>query len=311
MKFLFLKLFFIPVLLWSSASVAGEGVNFSPEDSAKFGLHQDKVTVEIPGLKRTYSFVWISDLHVNSEDILEVAPGSRKRMRERRDEVFNHPVTGLKPAALWAELPEMLNRSGADAVFFGGDICDTGSAANLQLLKDGFKKIKIPFIFLREDHDFTPWRLASKDMSRQQKISREIDGHPSLPFIEYDDLLIVGLDNSVRSIKPEVFAEFEKLYAKGKPVILLMHVPVFPGRETPGMTLKHSTWLGNKKPYGKMKDFLKLITMPNGPVKVVFCGHNHEVWDGMLAPGVRQHRFGAASAGNIGVILVKPEKQEQ
>jgi hypothetical protein len=232
-------------------------------------------------------------------------------MAYRRDKRFNNPISGKNPAALWAKLPNILNTSGADAVFFGGDICDMGSVANLKVLKDGIKKITIPFIFTREDHDITPWHLASKDMTKQYQISKEIDGHKKLHVLEFEDLIVVGLDYSNRRIAPKVLKEFKAIYAKNKPMIIVMHVPIYPkGSKQPlkWITTKRSMW-GNPrlKPKEVMGEFLNLISTSKGPVKVILSGHNHNTWDGYLALGTRHHIFGPAVEGTIGVINVFSE----
>ncbi|MBR2373883.1 MAG: metallophosphoesterase, partial [Lentisphaeria bacterium] len=287
-------------------SLTGGEVRISPEAVKKYGLKLLQEKIAVKGLKRSYSFIWISDLHVIDNDVSEVAEGrSRQAMIYRRDIRFNNPVTKKNPAFLWKALPELLNNSGADMVFFGGDICDMGSKANLKLLQQGFKELKVPFIFLREDHDITPWHLASKDMKEQYAISKAIDGHPGFPEKEFDDLIIAGLDYSVRRIQKKYLEQFKKICAKGKPVILLMHVPIYPGPQGSAllwMNKKRHVWDGAMKLYKPMDEYVNIIRTPNGPVKAVFSGHCHKDWAGFLAPGVRQRVFPAAFEGFIGII---------
>ena len=280
--------------------------------AARYGLSCEHVQIEIPSLKRPYTFIWISDLHVIADDLSEVAEKSRPAMLHRRDKRFNNPRSGKNPAALWQVLPRLVNNSPADALLLGGDICDTGSVANLQLLKQGLKELKKPFIFLREDHDFTPWHLASKDMAAQKKISKEIDGHPELPFIEYEDLIVVGLDFSGRRIKPALLKQFKKLYSKKKPMIVLQHVPILPPGKTESswMNTKSHVWGGRLVPQKVMGEFISLLALPNGQVKGVFSGHTHRMWDGFLAPGVRHHVFSPAFEGVTGVITLVPPKNK-
>ena len=165
------------------AAAASGGFTFPEQEIKSLGLRFEPVQIKIPGLKKSYRFLWLSDLHVMAQDVSEIEEKWQPAMIFRRDQRFNNPVSKLPPAAIWQKLPAILNKSGADALFFGGDLCDTGSVANLTLLAEGFKKITIPFIFLRENHDFSPWHLVKKDFSEQKKISRSIDGHPDLADI--------------------------------------------------------------------------------------------------------------------------------
>ena len=280
--------------------------------AARYGVNFEHVKIEIQGLKRPYTFIWISDLHVIADDLSEVAEKSRAAMTYRRDKRFNNPRSGRNPAALWKILPRLVNNSSADALLLGGDICDTGSVANLTLLKQGIKELKKPCIFLREDHDYTPWHLASRDMTQQKKISGEIDGHPALPFIEYDDLMVVGVDFSGRRIKPAVLAQFKKLYSNKKPMIVLLHVPVLPpGKTCDGwMNKKSHVWGGRLVPQKVMGEFISMLAVPHGQVKGVFSGHTHRMWDGYLAPGVRHHVFSPAFEGSVGIITLVPQKNK-
>ena len=152
-------------------STPPEPVKFSAKDIRNYALTFEHVKVEIPGLKRNYSFLWISDLHVISEDLSEIAPEKRKMIASRRDKRFANPRSGKNPVTLWRALPDMLNKSGADMIFLGGDICDYGSVENLRILKDGIKKLTVPVIFLREDHEFTTRHMISSDTTKQKQIS--------------------------------------------------------------------------------------------------------------------------------------------
>ena len=284
------------------------GFNFPAEDIKALGLKFEPVQVKIPGLKRSYRFLWLSDLHVMAQDVSEIEEKWQPAMIFRRDKRFNNPTSKLTPAAVWKKLPAVLNKSGADAVFFGGDICDTGSAANLSLLAEGFKKVTVPFIFLREDHDFSPWHLVKQDISEQKKISQLIDGHPDIAVIEFRDLMIIGIDRSVFNITPQVLERFKVLCAKGKPVILLMHVPIHTG-DTPD-NIKRDAWGGGKKMLKTTREFINFVLSKTSPVKAVFSGHTHISWQTRPGAVPFRHIFKPAFEGYIGTISVVPEETE-
>lgn len=289
-------------------STPPEPVKLSAKAIRDYGLSFEHVKLEIPGLKRAYTFIWISDLHLISEDISEISPEKREMIARRRDKRFANPRSGKNPVTLWRALPDMLNKSGADMIFLGGDICDYGSIENIKILKDGIKKLTVPTIFLREDHESTTRHMISSDTDIQKKLNKEIDGHPAIHIKEFADLIIVGIDNSVFQLRPEVLAKFKEVYAKNKPVIVLMHVPIYPAvnQDMKWITPRHNIWGARRRPHKPMAEFIKLVKTPNGPVKAVFSGHNHKSWEGLLAPGVKMNIFNPAFEGNIGVITVTP-----
>ena len=51
---------------------APEGFCFSDNDIKTLGLRFDQANVKIPGLKKTYRFLWLSDLHVMAQDVSEI-----------------------------------------------------------------------------------------------------------------------------------------------------------------------------------------------------------------------------------------------
>ena len=297
--------------LFRAEAQAPSWLQIKPEAKQRLGLVYEVVNVEIPGLKKEYKFIWISDLHVMAQDVSEIQDEWKAAMIHRRDKRFNNPQSDLPPAAVWKQLPEILNHSNADALFFGGDMCDTGSAANLAFLKSGFKQLTKPFIYLKEDHDITPWHLISRDLSKQHAIAKEIDGFPGLHCLEFDELVVLGYSYSVGHIKKPVLEQFKKLYRKAvaekKAVILVQHVPISP--ENDPVLSKTHCWGGKMKTtFPTTAEYLKLVKAENGPVKAVFCGHNHMTWDGMVTPTLYQHVFDGAFKGHIGIITVKPAK---
>ena len=196
-------LFFFAAEVAGSENKTPAWLQIKPEDQQALGLKYENVVVKIPGLKREYKFIWISDLHVMAEDVSEIEDKWKAAMIYRRDKHFMNPQSKLNPAAVWKKLPAILNQSNADALFFGGDICDTGSIANQTLLKSGFKQLTKPFIYLKEDHDISPWHLINRDNSRQKEIARETDGYPLAQSIEYDDLSVIGISYSMVHLKAD------------------------------------------------------------------------------------------------------------
>lgn len=298
--------------LLSAEAQAPSWLQIKPEVKQQLGLVYEVVNVEIPGLKKDYKFIWISDLHVMAPDVSEIQDEWKAAMIHRRDKRFNNPQSNLPPVAIWKQLPEILNHSNADALFFGGDICDTGSAANLTLLKSGFSQLTKPFIYLKEDHDISPWHLISRDSAKQHAIAREIDGYPAVHCLEFDELVVLGISYSVRHFPQNVIKRFKELYQKAqkekKSIILVLHVPISP-KDHPRLSKGHS-WGGKMKPtQPTTAEFMKLVTAENGPVKAVFSGHVHYSAEGMITPTLYLHVFDPAFQGTLGIITIKPAEQ--
>lgn len=281
-------------------------LKISLEDIKTLGMRFEMIEVKIPGLKKDYDFIVMNDLHVMADDASELGEARKDAMIYRRDKHFNNKITNMRPLHVWQRLPELLNKSNADAVFFNGDMCDTGSIANIKVLRDGMKQLKIPFAYTREDHDASPWNLISKDKTKQNAIQLEIDGYPPFKIFEYDDLIVFIHSNSLFHIKENVLNAFKKVCAKGKAVIVIQHVPIVPPGSK-GWEKRH-VWNGYIKPtYPTTAEYMKVLLDENTPVRLVASGHSHTNADFMLTPKVRSRVVDAAFKGYYGIIKIRKQ----
>ena len=109
------------------------------------------------------------------------------------------------------------------------------------------------------------------------------------------------------------------MFAKGKPVIIVTHVPYEAKVDTPGidesleelsMRVRNKIyyWGGGKyEPNDKTKQYFSMIYSDDTPVVQVLAGHMHEKWDGMITEKVPQHIFSPAFKGVIGIVHIVPE----
>lgn len=274
----------------------------------------EQVEIKIEGLKHSYRFVWVSDLHIITEND-EIKEESLEAVRERKNGLFL-TADGKTSARLWEELPEVINRCEADAVFFGGDMVDFASASNLEKLKEGYDKIRAPILYVRADHDYGRWHtsLSKEDVLELQAKTAE---QKNINYLEYEDLCILGINKSTSNISDQMLKKIKKIFALGKPIILVMHVPVDSltdsslaeasraARENRELIwgLKGTSYY---EPDENTKEFLSMAYDENGPVREILCGHLHLTWDGKITDTVGGHVFSPAFSNSIGIINVHP-----
>ncbi|MBP5638172.1 MAG: metallophosphoesterase [Victivallales bacterium] len=300
-----------PIPLAKTALKIDEGT------ATKLGLTFETVEIEVEGLKKNYAFLWIADYHIIAEDLSEVEEKSVNVVKNRIGHFLN-PNNGKTSLENWLPLIDCLNKSGADAVLFGGDICDFGSLACIRVLKDGMQKLTIPYMYARADHDVRPWWLASQNTEASNELEKSIDGYEPVQVMEFDDLMIVSFNTSTSNVSEEGLNRFKEAYAKRKPIIFVTHVPINSlvdqslanicmGRDTKRRNL---TWGTDTyyKPNAQTKELLDMVCAEASPVKAVLAGHLHFSWHGMLTKSISQHLFHPSFKGNIGVIIVKNKK---
>ena len=294
---------------------------FDETDAQRLGLTFENVTIEVVGLKRDYVFLWFADLHVIADDLTEVAPADLDTVLARREKAFRNPQSKMTSLQIWQELVPCLNRSRADAILFGGDICDFGSLANIQAIKDGLAQLQKPYLYARADHDVAPWWLAARKPEEVNALENSIDGNEPIQVLEAEDLVVASFNLSTSNLPEAGLKCFKQLYAKGKPILLITHVP-FHSLEDSSMEEKciakdgknrNLTW-GKEcyySPNATTQEFLEMVCAEDSPVFAVLAGHLHFSWHGLLTKRASQHLFEPTYRGNIGVVTLKPKPAQE
>ena len=293
-------------------------LNIDEATATKLGLTFETIEIPIVGLKKDYAFLWIADLHVIANDLSEVEEKSMNIVKSRIDKTFRNPNNGLTALENWQMMPEVFNKSGADAVLFGGDICDFSTLASIRVLKEGMHKFTIPYMYARADHDISSWWLATRYTKEINELEKSIDGYEPLQVLEFDDLIVVGFNNATSNLSEAGLKRFKEVYAKRKPIIINTHVPFnsLVDKDYAEMCMSKDSQRRNLswgkdcfyKPNAYTQEFLDLVCADDSPVVTVLAGHLHFPYHGMLTNKISQHLFVPAFKGNIGVILVKAKK---
>ncbi|MCR4574378.1 MAG: metallophosphoesterase [Lentisphaeria bacterium] len=290
-------------------------LNIDEETAKRLGMTFETVEIKVKGLKKDYAFLWVADLHVIADDLSEVEEKSMNVVKSRIDKTFRNPYNGKTSLENWQMMPEVFNKSGADAVLFGGDICDFSTLASIQVLKEGMHKLTIPYMYARADHDISPWWLATRKFQEINELEKSIDGNEPVQVLEFDDLMVVSFNNATSNMSEAGLKRFKEAYAKGKPIIINTHVPINSlidtslGDRCMRDDVKHRNLTWGKgcfyAPNVYTQEFLDLVCAENSPVVTVLAGHLHFPWHSMLTKTISQHLFVPAFKGNIGVVLVK------
>ena len=278
----------------------------------------EEVTVEIEGLQREYTLAWVSDLHmITDKEAGDVDVASLYDVKKRYEEL---PVTqdGIHAEDLWPEIVKFLNYQEFDGIIFGGDMLDYCSTSNVEALKAGYDQLKAPVMYIRADHDYGSWYGSYLlDDVKAHSLQASIDGDElENKYLEFDDFMIVGVDNSNKNMLSGQMWALEELYNKRKPVIAVTHVPyestVDASLEELSFKVRNKIYYwggGEYIPNEYMEEYLHMIYREDTIVKQVLAGHLHASWDGMITEQVPEHIFGPAFDGHLGVIHVVPEKE--
>ena len=276
---------------------------------AELGMNAERVTIDIDEVTEEYTFLFFSDLHVvnQSEEVVE------KETVDGRISMYTG-WNGLTSTENWKLITEALGECDADGVLLGGDMVDFASAKNLTQLNEGLQKLKTPFMYVRADHDTEAFYCDEKTKWQTEELHSDIDGNEEIFLWEYDEFCVVGVNFSTSQLSESAVDSFEQIYELGKPIILMIHVPVNSLVDDSLAMESKKVWTDRNLTWGvdchyypdnNTSRFLELIYEEDSLVKEILGGHLHFEWDGKVTDTVYQHVFKPACEGYYGIVTVK------
>jgi len=238
-------------------------------------------TITIPGISREYNLLFLTDTHIVLPD--ESTGEIRDYSAERLSHFTND--SGYISSELFSSWMEYANRTKPDALLLGGDIIDSPSPANLEFLDASLSKLNIPYLYTVGNHDWTyPWEYMTETGTAQYLplLAPYMENNTAIHTLETEDFVLVAVDNSSNQIHPDSLEEYRQILSKGKPVIVLLHVPLYTGdlfAKTSGVWTNGAV-LGGGVPGGIYPndisaEFISLTTAADSPVAAIIAGHVH------------------------------------
>lgn len=284
----------------------------------EYDFKTDEITVEIAGLEEEYVIAFVNDLHLitdhKSGDVIE----DNMAVVKDRYETLSVTEEGIHAEELWPQVIDYLNYNEFDAVIFGGDILDYCSNSNILALKSGLSELKYPadkIMYIRSDHDYGGWYGGSgfTDTDGFMLQSFVLDADATEKVIEFDDFMIVGINQSYRAISEEDYEIIAENLDRGKPVLIASHVPFYSevdnSLEELSMEVRNKIYYWSKDghnyvPDGGTQALIDRMYAEDSNVVQIVAAHMHSSWDGYVTDRLKEHIFAPVFQGNIGIIHV-------
>ena len=251
-----------------------------------------EITVRV-GVDRPVSILHISDSHItriDSRSEVGVWAFAAQRSRNGR-ELGEHYLN----AAF-----EYAHRAGIKVVHTG-DVMEFASAANLEYTERRFKSEDV--IASVGNHEYWTTKATKDDAVRESMLPQLRPAFPhGLPasVIEIGGISFFIFDNAFERVCPDAIKGFKETVAKGRPIVLVCHVPFY-GKELGGGFFETLPGGPEWKPDAATADFLK-IARAEPLVKAVLCGHLHKTWEGAFSQTARIYGAGALFNGEAQLI---------
>ena len=297
----------------------------------KYDFTTEEITLTIKGISKEYTIAWVSDLHLVSDheagtELGDVHAEYLDAIHKRYEELAV-TADGIHAEELWPEIVNYLNYNEFDGVIFGGDMMDYCSNSNVAVIKEGLDDLRIPYIYVRADHDYGFW-YGGDDFKETdaENFHAQLADRDSLnyKYLDFEEFIVLGINRSTKDMtvhQYEIVKEmYDKAKASGKGVIIATHVPYASmvddmneiSLEQKSMEVRNKPYYwggGSYIPNDVTQQYLDVIYSNDTSVCAVLAGHLHASWDGMLTKNVRQHIFEPAYRGYIGIINIIPKEE--
>ena len=291
------------------------GESFNRDVLEEEGLNIEEVHVSVSGLKNTYYFIWVSDLHIVIDND-EIADDQHDFVKSRQQS-WAIRSDGKQAGDWWVEsLAEVINSSHPDAILFGGDMLDLCSEATVNKFREGLTKITVPFMYIRADHDNKTHWLKNPEQAKNNELHDNLCDNDTILALEYPEFIILGINDSTYQMTPEAVNKAKDIANQGKPIIVVTHVPYDSIVDRSLDEISRAAWQDRNLTWGegtsyvpneKMQKWMDIVLRENSPVVEVLAGHLHLSWDGLLTKQVHEHVFSQAFSGYVGLITVDGE----
>ncbi len=260
--------------------------------------------IEAQGVKKKIIYHF-SDVHLTEYDAFsdeqeKDTAVKRKQQWEsiRRSfaEINGEPYINESEKSTYEHFLNMLEAANdGDALVLTGDICDYISGANLRAVNSALEQFIKPIVYVKGNHEQTDEQTDGEPVG----ICFSGINNPAQTF-EFEDMIILGLDNSDRNITAEQNEKLKELLKKGKPILIAMHYPLMTeGNRDLIKKAGEYYQLNHDNASAEVLEFADMIKQNSDRIIAVLAGHLHFMNNSEITNGVTQYVSSQGALGNI------------
>lgn len=264
------------------------------------GIVLHEIKLPVPGVKKKVLYQF-SDVHLALHDDLSTPEEIRKAEESSANWVngrlwfsqkYGEPDEACQRKSAREHFDALLGMAkNADAVILAGDICEYVSGANLRFLDSRLADLGVPFLAVCGNHD------KADDIPEGFLYSR---AKAPLQLLDLEDLLIIGLDDSLQKITAEQNRQLRTALGLGKKAVIVMHIPVMTeGNRELLLGCGEYFRLNHPDADEETLQFLDILRQSSTQIAAVLAGHLHFHNESEIAPGLVQYVSSQGILGNI------------
>lgn len=266
----------------------------------------DKIEIEIEGLPKDQTFIYLTDMHTIIKSEKELTKEEAELENRQQHFVNSQGILASDQFSYWIEYA---NKNKLDAVLFGGDMIDYPSEENIQFLATQISNLKSPYLYTLGNHDWTfPWHYFDDTAKNtyQPLLSSYMKENIAVSSLELEGVTILSIDNSQDNFNPESLTKVKEVLSKNTPVIVMFHVPLEAGNllESSKEKWGKSIVIGKEGLYPNplSEQIIQMIKSDKSPVIAVLAGHIHIKDSSPLTERITQY-VSAASYEGVGTEI--------
>lgn len=275
------------------------------------------------------TYLLLNDLHM----LLTTDDTSEEFWQTIQERYANWALTstGMHSADTWQNLSAILDSYHADGILMAGDMVDFASSTNYDLFQRGLSKISTPILYARADHDTSAWYNSDGTYTNDDAAeahNRLYAGNitddnstgsltPQADIMVWDkgEYYIIAWNNSTSQLTEEGLEVAKNVFATGKPILLVTHVPI-------NSTIDDGLYNASKEfddrnraklwgenclyvPNDVTREFIDMVVEENSPVRAVLCGHLHFRYETKLNSRLTEYVFDPTFAGNMVRVTIE------
>jgi Icc-related predicted phosphoesterase len=282
---------------------------YEPEYNSDFIKNVNVVEIQNPNIKNTYQFAFMSDLQASIIDENELDEQIRESLIQRNS-MFYTDNDSSQVKNIFNEMVSYANNKNVNALLFSGDIIDSPSDSNFRFLKENLKNLKVPYLYALGNHDWSfAWDYHTQNAKKVQYPKfKDIVDDVQVTYLEYEDLIILAINDSENAISEEAVNKIKKILDKQKPTIVMLHVPI--GTEyisAEALRIRNQLYTigtGGVTPTESTQKALDMILSDKYQVFYVLAGHVHFSIQDNLNEKIVEYVTAPAFAGEFNVIKI-------
>lgn len=266
-------------------------------------IHENVIPFEGIKKKTIYHF---SDSHLTEYDELSDEAEAEKAkkhtaawegVRKGFCDAYGEPYGEAQMASPSAHMANLLScAADGDALVIAGDTLDYINGANLRTSERLLSSVKIPYIAVCGNHEPISEIPDGYEVSKMKQPIQRID---------FEDMVIVGLDNHQRRITREQIDALSGIVSEGKPIIIVMHVPIM-NDENRELLTKCGVYfqLNYDGCPEENLEFIDFIKENGKKIIAVLTGHLHFGNVSRISAEVTQYGSSQGITGNINKYII-------